>query len=386
MKKYIQRLGPSTKDRIKSPASKWQTYGYRIVWAILMVQGARVKQKTVKKAPMKSNLKLTEYRVSRFSRIVRQTSNIIKRIRILGYTFAEYPIAMEIIDNIIPLDSPNIRYTDRQILKILILLQIFGISYRSSRIFFINHEEYLAMIGIRDIPSFQTLSRRSRKFDLHAINQEIAFLYSMEECAAMDSFTIHTCRYSTAMRRKPRGNYMDPESGWPRTAKGWTYGRKCHMPVDVDSLLIMDWLVTRGNIHDSRVSHDMDSVRNFSYILADAAYDTSDIYDYIFENTHSLPIIDTNIRRGIVPERLSMNRKIGIDLRREYASLYSLRWEIEGTFSILEEIMRAENIWFTRNRSYDAAIGLKAIAYNLMIISNIKTGNRPREIMKIVSC
>ena len=81
-----------------------------------------------------------------------------------------------------------------------------------------------------------------------------------------------------------------------------------------------------------------------------------------------------------------MNRKIGIDLRREYSSLYSLRWEIERTFSILEEVMRAENIWYNRNRSYDTAIGLKTIAYNLMVISNIKTGNRPREIMKIVSC
>ena len=43
-------------------------------------------------------------------------------------------------------------------------------------------------------------------------------------------------------------------------------------------------------------------------------------------------------------------------------------------------------MWYTRNRSYDTAIGLKTIAYNLMIVSNIKTGNKPREIMKIVSC
>ena len=59
-----------------------------------------------------------------------------------------------------------------------------------------------------------------------------------------------------------------------------------------------------------------------------------------------------------------MNRKIGIDLRREYSSLYSLRWEIERTFSILEEIMIADNIWYTSNRDYDTA----------------------REIMKIVAC
>ncbi len=38
----------------------------------------------------------------------------------------------------------------------------------------------------------------------------------------------------------------------------------------------------------------MDLLRYFSYILADLAYDASDIYDYVFENTHALPIIDTN--------------------------------------------------------------------------------------------
>ena len=32
----------------------------------------------------------------------------------------------------------------------------------------------------------------------------------------------------------------------------------------------------------------------------DSVYYTSKIYDYIFENIHSLPVIDTNKRRDIV--------------------------------------------------------------------------------------
>ena len=76
---------------------------------------------------------------------------------------------MEIIDNIVSQDYRKRKYSDRQILKILVLLQIFGISYRSARIFLNNHEEYLAMVGVRDIPSFQTLSRRSRSMDLQPL-------------------------------------------------------------------------------------------------------------------------------------------------------------------------------------------------------------------------
>ncbi len=96
------------------------------------------------------------------------------------------------------------------------------------------------MVGIKEIPSFQTLSRRARMVDLHAINREITFLCSIESIAAVDSFMIHTCKHSTAMRRKIWGNYKDPVSCWSKTTKGWSYGRKCHMAIDIDSLLIMD--------------------------------------------------------------------------------------------------------------------------------------------------
>ena len=272
------------------------------------------------------------------------------------------PLIMDIIDNIVSPDSRRRKYSDKQILKILVLLQIFNISYRSSGIFLRNHIEYMELIGIKDIPSFQTLSRRSRSLDIHAINMIIQSKYSVNEIAAFDSFMVHTCKHSTAERRRKYRNYKDP-------------------------LLINEWIITKGNVHDSSASHEMiDSVRNYRYILADFAYDTSEIYDYIFENAHSLPVIDTNKRRGIINDRLTVNRRIGIELRKEYSSMYSMRWEIERTFSILEGIMGSENIWYVSNREYDMEIGLKVIAYNLTVVSNIEYGDNRREIMKIVSC
>jgi hypothetical protein len=127
-------------------------------------------------------------------------------------------------------------------------------------------------------------------------------------------------------------------------------------------------MITKGNVHDSRVSYDkLDSVRDFSHILGDFAYHISDI-------THYIPVIDMNRIEGMVPERFSVNQKIGIYLGRGYASLYLPMCEIERTFSILEEILKKVNIRYTKNRSYDAAIGMKAIAYHLTIVSNIRTG------------
>ena len=98
---------------------------------------------------------------------------------------------MDIIDNIASPYSRKRKYSDKQILKMLVLLRIFNISYRSSEIFLENHGEYMELIGITEIPSFQTLSRRSRSLDLHTINMIIQSLYSINEIAAFDSFMIH---------------------------------------------------------------------------------------------------------------------------------------------------------------------------------------------------
>jgi len=85
--------------------------------------------------------------------------------------------------------------------------------------------------------------------------------------------------------------------------------------MDIDSLVIAEWIITRGSIHDSRVSHYLiDSIRDFQYILADSAYDSAEICDYIFENTHSMPVIDANGRTGI-------------QIRKNDSGMYSLRWE-----------------------------------------------------------
>jgi len=40
---------------------------------------------------------------------------------------------------------------------------------------------------------------------MHEINSEIASIYLNGNMAAMDSFMIHTCKYSTASRRRKYG-------------------------------------------------------------------------------------------------------------------------------------------------------------------------------------
>ena len=70
----------------------------------------------------------------------------------------------------------------------------------------------------------------------------IEAIYAVNEMAALDSYMSHTCKYTTAKRRKD-SNYKNPLSGW-------SYRGKSHISNDVDSLLINEWVVTKWNIHN----------------------------------------------------------------------------------------------------------------------------------------
>ena len=71
-------------------------------------------------------------------------------------------------------------------------------------------------------------------------------------------------------------------------------------------------------------------------------------------------------------------------MQEEKASRYSLMWEIERTFSILEGILGCEYIWCVRNRNYDVSVGMKMVAYNIIILPNQIFDWPKRKIMDLV--
>ena len=296
------------------------------------------------------------------------------------------PLIMQRLAQIVTEDRIR-KYSAFLIVKIIVILKIYGVSYRSSKYFFNNHREFMELLNIKDIPNFRTLSYRSLRIDWHYINAAIIDMIDPDnDSAAVDSSIVKTCRDTTAQRRRKNKKYKDNESSWGYGTMGYEYGRKVHAAIDTDSLSIQEWKVTTASVYDKTIAFEMiDSIRNYNYILMDAAYDSSDIYDYIFENAHAIPVIDTNRRRGIVEDRLSYNRKLGIELRKKESSRYKLRWEIERTFSILKEILKMEYIWYVGNRNYDIAIGEIIVAYNCIVMANKITGISGRKIMYIVS-
>lgn len=84
-------------------------------------------------------------------------------------------------------------------------------------------------------------------------------------------------------------------------------------------------------------------------------------------------------------ENLTVNRKIGIELRKTEESRYRLMWEIENTLSIMEEIPRCEYIWYIRSGNYDVAVEMGIIVYNLVVMVNKMSHREKRKIMDVVT-
>ncbi|MVT13837.1 MAG: transposase [Euryarchaeota archaeon] len=114
------------------------------------------------------------------------------------------------------------------------------------------------------------------------MNNEI--LQSYKKKSAIDSFIVRSCKSSTASRRKNYGNYKDPLSFLGFSTKGWQYGRKISVSFDIDSSAIVEWNVTTASLHDKNISFPLiNTLKEYSYLLMDAVYDSSDLYEYVLK-------------------------------------------------------------------------------------------------------
>jgi len=155
--------------------------------------------------------------------------------------------------------------------------------------------------------------------------------------------------------------------------------------LDAQNLLIQDWMITSAAVHDSAMAKiQIDSGKGYRYFLADSAYDSQQIYRYIFDCSSMIPVIDTNKRKGITLEKQSQARWLGIQLRQSYSDKYKKRWEIERTINVLQEYYKLEHIWYVRSRNYDTAVGLAILSYNLCVMSNALYNRPLRKVADII--
>lgn len=123
------------------------------------------------------------------------------------------------------------------------------------------------------------------------------------EHIAVDATAVEA--WSEGNRKRP----ADPDAAWGKrgfSAKGragWWFGYKLHLAVDTTAELPLAYTVTPANLADStQMSALLDAVEvqqpngHLRAVIADAAYDSGDIYADVWRRQQAAPIIDWNDR------------------------------------------------------------------------------------------
>ena len=126
----------------------------------------------------------------------------------------------------------NKEYDETTILKLLVLLTLAKKSYRRAKRFLEGNGEYIEYLGLKTIPSFQTLCRRAKRIPLHEIVQKITKLFTDLEGlerkeVTVDLFRERSCKGSTAQRRRKRGKYKDQGPVGRRRTKAGVTEERC---------------------------------------------------------------------------------------------------------------------------------------------------------------
>ena len=112
------------------------------------------------------------------------------------------PLIIQRLNKIVTEDRVT-NYPSKLIVKIIVILKIYGVSYRASKYFFNNHKEFMELLNIIDIPDFRTLSSRSLAIDWHFINSSIIDMINPNnDNAVMDSSIVKTWKDTTGQRRR----------------------------------------------------------------------------------------------------------------------------------------------------------------------------------------
>lgn len=285
-------------------------------------------------------------------------------------------------------------YSDRQILTILVIKELAGQSFRSMGDWFCAHHQYLAVCKLDHPPSFQTLSYRCSRMKVHDLNDlSVSYFKDHVPCkdffriSAVDAMVVKPCKDHRAQNQRKNHHYHDPNASWTvSTKQDWEYGYKTIIACDALSSLILGYRFETAKVHEVKVMDQLiPCFERYAYLLLDAAYDSYDCFYTLRKKTSALPIIDIN-PRGTSKSPSDNDRLVRWlmkSIRIRYAELYKKRWEIERINNVLESQLNMEFIFYTRNRYYEQAVGIKIFAYNIQVICNLLHHRRAKE--KIVA-
>ena len=233
---------------------------------------------------------------------------------------------------------------------ILCIKHYLNVTYRQVCEIIELSSEIRRILKISKVPNYSTLQKFFKHLSttyLHGLNEFILSKF-VDKCEiiALDGsgFTSdHADKYYAIIRKKERKSYT-----------------KCHIAIDVDTRLILNFQAQRGPRHDTHFAiANLHNIKQYKphYIVADKAYDTEKIRITINEEINAFDIIPNkkNVKTGYFRNR---SRYV---FRKP---VYARRNNVESVFSVIKRIFGGTNCSRCTNLT-NKETKLKCLLYNI---------------------
>lgn len=94
------------------------------------------------------------------------------------------------------------KYSDRTIIKLVVLLKLSNVSYRGTKNFLENNSRYMELVGLEEIPPFQTVARRANGLceEIKILSEKIATLFLDTEGLERNEVAVDSFCYENLQR------------------------------------------------------------------------------------------------------------------------------------------------------------------------------------------
>ena len=216
---------------------------------------------------------------------------------------------------------------------------------------------------VPSIPHYTTINRRINRLDIKIQDKSKEF----------ENDYIVIAIDSTGIKVTNRGQWMREK--WNVRKKGYL---KIHIAVDVKTKEILSMKVTDEHVHDSKPLPELvdgiiksDRKLTVGKLFADGAYDSKDIFRYLWDNG-ILPCIKVRKNAKVRRKKGNILRNLSVisqkkDLQKWKDSVsYGQRWIVETVFSSIKR-MFDEYVYSVRLKNMIQEMMLKASLYNKLI-------------------
>jgi transposase len=187
----------------------------------------------------------------------------------------------------------------KSMLRAFMVMTFKGFSERGLEIFLRHYPFWSRLCGFKGNPpchaSFSNFKRRIGEDTLKEVMRGLVDKLVESGSINLVTVAVDSSTLDAALK--------DREAAWGYTWEGPFYGYKVHFVCCTDSELPVSLAVTPGNVHDSTqcipLIRDARKInRTISYMVADTAYDSLEIYETLMEKYHIISVVPFNPRNG----------------------------------------------------------------------------------------